>query len=478
MLDLAIKGGTVATPESVGDADIGVKDGKIVVIVQPGTGMPDAEHTIDASGKIVTPGGIEPHAHILTPVPPTWTGQEGVMTQAPEPATRAAVFGGTTTVIDFAFVRPDREILGAIERRTAQFRGQAYSDYAFHAMIPGPISDETLAQVGGAISGGVPSFKIFMTMGTLSGVDPPTKVDDGNLWALMKETARHGGMMAVHAEDEEIVVYNEQKLQRDGKDQWFNVHLAHNNLSEEVSFNTVIRLARSTGAAVNLLHVTAREGVAAIREARAQGMPVYGEALHHYLCFTSEDYKAQDGGIYHTYPSLKFPEDRDALWDGLIHGPIATVATDEWTTTYAAKTWGRTITSVCGGHAGIETRSIITFSEAYRKGRISIQRFVEVTSTNAAKILGLYPRKGALAVGSDADIVLWDPNVRKTITMADLHHDGDYSIWDGWDVEGWPVTTLLRGKVVVDGGELLGDPSDGEWLPRKIGSDVLAGPAC
>src|SRR5262249_21637538 len=176
--------------------------------------------------------------------------------------------------------------------------------------------------------------------------------------------------------------------------------------------------------------------------------------------------------------ALKLAADRDALWEGVQTGTISTIATDEYTTSYGVKTWGKTVTSVCGGHAGIETRAIIAFSEGYAKGRLSLARFVEVTATNAAKVLGLYPRKGVIAVGSDADLVQWDPTVRKRIALSDLHHDGDYSIWEGWEVEGWPVRTILRGKVIVEDGKLLGSPTDGQWLERHVASEMLARPVC
>jgi len=223
-------------------------------------------------------------------------------------------------------------------------------------------------------------------------------------------------------------------------------------------------------------HVTCAEGVAAIADARAHGQPVYGEVLHNYLCFTAEDYRKPDGGKYQTYPALKAEADRLALWEGLANGTLSTVATDEYTTSYQIKTQGKTIASACGGHAGIETRGMIAFSEGYATGRVSLERFVEVFSTNPAKILGMYPQKGALAVGSDADIVLWDPEIKKTIRLADLHHDSDYSIWEGREVTGWPVLTILRGRVMVEGGRLVGSPSDGQFLKRKMAPEVLPRP--
>ncbi len=283
--------------------------------------------------------------------------------------------------------------------------------------------------------------------------------------------------MAVHAEEDEIVTYMIDKLKREGRDQGHNLHLVHNNLSEDISFRKILRLAKHTEVGVYFVHATAREGVAAIAEARSEGQPVYGEALHNYLEFTCEDYKKPDGTLIHTYPAIKQAEDRDALIAGLLDGRLCTTATDEWTTYKDVKLWGQTVETVCGGHNGIETRLPVSFTKFVSDRQMSLQRFAAITSTNAAKILGLYPRKGAIAPGSDADLVLIDPNLKKTLTLGDLHADSDYSIWEGFECRGYPVMTILRGKAIVEDGKLVGSSSDGQWLPRKISPEVLARPA-
>jgi dihydropyrimidinase len=248
-------------------------------------------------------------------------------------------------------------------------------------------------------------------------------------------------------------------------------------MSEDLSYRRVLRVAEWTGAATYFVHVSAKEGLNAIREARGKGMPIYGETLHNYVTFNSENYKESDGMKYHTYPSLKSEEDRLALWDGLIKGGINSMATDEYCTDYSVKVQGRTIQDITGGHNGAETRVGITFSEGVSKLGMSLQRFVDVTSANAAKIMGYYPRKGAIAPGSDADIVLIDPSIRKTLSMDDIHI-GDYSIWEGRDIQGWPVTTILRGKVVVENGQFSGTLGSGQLIPRKIDADIRNRPAC
>ena len=356
-----------------------------------------------------------------------------------------------------------------VEGRRNVFRGHAYTDFAFHYILAGQVAPEVIGQIGEAVQEGIASFKIFTTF-------PGLRVPYGHLWAVFGEVAKHGGIMAVHAEDDDIVTYMTDKLTRERRDQGYNLHLVHNNLSEDLAFRKVIRLARHTEVGVYFVHTTAKEGVAAIAEARDQRLPVYGEALHNYLQFTCEDYKRPDGTAIHTYPAIKFAEDRDALQAGLMGGDLCTTATDEYTTYKNIKLSGDTIHTVCGGHNGIETRLPVAFTKFVSQQGMSLQRFAAITSTNAAKILGLYPQKGAIAPGSDADLVLIDPHLRKTITLADLHADSDYSIWEGFACQGYPVMTILRGKVIVEDGKLLGSSSDGRWLKRKVSADVLARP--
>lgn len=477
MLDLLLQGGTVVTPEEVGERDIGVQDGSIVAVTSPGTLPADAGRVIDARGKIVLPGGIEPHAHIAIPVPQAWAGRPEVMTQPPEAASRAAAFGGVTTIIDFAgdlnpipgAASSPESILQVVEGRRNVFRDHSYTDFAFHYILAGAVAPQVVGQIGEAVQEGIASFKVFTTF-------PGLRVPYGHLWAVFAEVAKHGGIMAVHAEEDDIVTYMTDKLTREGRDQGYNLHLVHNNLSEDLAFRKVIRLARHTEAGVYFVHTTAKEGVMAIAEARDQRLPIYGEALHNYLQFTCEDYKKPDGTAIHTYPAIKFADDRDALQAGLMQGDLCTTATDEYTTYKNVKLSGDTIHTVCGGHNGIETRIPVAFTKFVVQQGMSLQRFAAITSTNAAKILGLYPQKGAITPGSDADLVLVDPHLRKTLTLDDLHADSDYSIWEGFTCQGYPVMTILRGRVIVEDGKLLGSSSDGRWLKRKVAAGMLARP--
>ena len=473
MIDLIIRGGQVVSPGGVGDWDVAIQGEKIAALAQQGTLPGDVGRIIDATGKIVVPGGIEPHAHVGAPV----MHHPESETAPPDQVSRGALFGGTTTVTDFAICNRSTDILQAIEGKHARWRGNSYCDYSYHCTIRGDPSPDAMAQVAEAIQAGFPTFKIFTTNVTVRDEGERGMMGMGHISALMELVSSHNGLVLVHAEDDDIVQYMTHKLTEEERNQWFNVHEVHNNMSEDISFHRVLRVAQWVGAPAYFVHVSAREGVDAIREARSRGHAIYGETLHNYACFTYEDYKKPDGMKYHTYPSLKSEEDRLTLWNGLINGGISTMGTDEYCTDLSMKLEGRTINDVTGGHNGTETRMGITFSEGVSKKGMSLERFVDVTSANAARIMGYYPRKGAIAPGSDADIVLIDPAIRRPITMDDIHL-GDYSIWEGWEIQGWPVTTILRGKVVVENGQLLGKLGDGQFVPRKIAGDILSRPAC
>jgi dihydropyrimidinase len=477
MLDLIIRGGQVVTPDGAGEKDVGIQGEQIAVIAAPGALGLEAQRTIDASGKIVLPGGIEPHTHIGIPVPEFWAGKPEVFTQPPEAASRAAAFGGVTTFVDFAGSLPltpgespgSDPIMKQLEQRRVAFDGHCYTDYTFHFILAGDVQPNMIGEIGEAIQAGVASFKIFTTFNA--------RCPYGHLWEIFQQVSKHGGIMAVHAEEDDIVTYMEKKLKREGRDQGYNLHLVHNNISEDISFRKIIRLAEHTETGIYFVHATAKEGVEAVAEARLRQLPIYGEALHNYLEFTCDDYKKPEGTIIHTYPAIKYAEDRDALQQGLVDGPMCTTATDDYTTSKEVKLSGTTIDTVCGGHNGIETRLAVTYAKLAASGRISLERFADITSTNAAKILGMYPQKGAIAVGSDADIAVFDPGLHKMITLADLHSDADYSIWEGFQTQGYPVTTILRGKVIVEDGRLTGSTTDGRWLPRRVAPSVLARPA-
>jgi dihydropyrimidinase len=333
---------------------------------------------------------------------------------------------------------------------------------------------EFAGQLAEAIQAGYPTLKIFTTniLPSRSG----RMVDFGDIWEAFQVLAKEGGLGVIHAEDNDIVMHMYAKLIREGRVGYENLAEVHNTLSEDLSFRRIIRLAESVpGTALYMMHVSAATGVAAIREARAKGLPVYGESLHQYMLHTAEDYKLPNGQIYHTYPSLKSAEDQKALWDGTRMGAINCVATDELCCTLREKTMGRRIDDTTGGNSGVEPRLGVMYTEMVTRRGYSLSSFVDLVSTNAAKIMGLYPRKGAIAAGSDADLTILDPARRGKVRAEDLH-ETDYTPWEGHDIFAWPVVTVLRGKVVVENGRFLGHEGGGQYLKRKIASEIIAGP--
>jgi dihydropyrimidinase len=462
----------VVTPHGVGAYDVAIQRDRIVAVAAPGTLTGDVARTIDATGKFVVPGGIDPHTHCHWPVP--FPGTPGSLSAGPEQVSQAALFGGTTTLIDFAAWEAGEMLQQTIERRDNDWRGQCYTDYAFHVMLIGAPPPDVLDQIPEMIQAGFPSFKMFTTDITPS--RRGRRVLFGHIWEVLQRLAKHGGIGAIHAEDDDIVMYLYEKLTREGRTSFHNLAEVHNTLSEDLSFRRIIRLAELVGAALYMVHVSAASGVQAVQEARGRGVPIYGETLHQYANHTSDDYRQPNGQMYHTYPSLKGAEDAGALWDGMADGTISTVATDEVCTTLAVKTQGNKIDDTTGGNTGVEPRMGIIYTEGVVRRGFSLERFVNLTSANAAKILGLYPQKGAIAAGSDADIAIIDPTVRKTLRKEDLH-ESDYSPWDGWEIAGWPTMTIQHGKVVVEDGKLVSAPTEGRRLRRSISEAILRGPS-
>ena len=470
MIDIIIEGGKVVTPAGTGDWDVAISGEKIAAVAMPGTLSADGAKRIDASGKIVVPGGVEPHAHIGGPRQPERSGAE--------PVSLAAVHGGTTTVLDFATQIPGHDLHHALDEAAERWRGNAYTDYSYHPIFTRGASEAVIGQIGELVADGYASFKVFTTS-----IRPPSpqmqdnKTDFGRLAAIMEQVAAHGAILMIHSEDDDMVFYNYDRAAERNEWDWWHMHHVHSNLSEDVSFRRAIRLAALKSCPVYFVHVSAEEGVDAVAEARARGMPIYGETLHNYACFNADNYREDHGMKYHTYPSLKSPGDADSLWQGLCDGRLSTVATDLVSTTWEEKVRFKTVADVTGGHNGIETRMGIAYTEGVVKRGMSLERFVDITSANAAKIFGMYPQKGAIAGGSDADITIMDPSVSGPLSLDDLHLE-DYSIWEGWRIEGWPVTTILRGKVMVEDRKLVGSPSDGRLLRRRIDADTLRKPVC
>jgi dihydropyrimidinase len=472
MFELIIRGGDVVTPQGVVTCDIAVAGGTIVATAAPGSLATDsATRMIDASRHIVMPGGIDPHVHMHH----VWIKPDGspLVTAGPEHVGRAALFGGTTTLIDFAYWRDGASAAQAIESRDKDFVGKCPCDWAYHLMLHSEPPPEFSGQLVEAIQAGYPTLKIFTT-NILPG-RTGRMIDFGDVWEAFQALAKGGGLGVIHAEDNDIVMHMYAKLIRENRVGFEHLAEVHNQLSEDLSFRRILRLAESVpGTALYMMHVSAATGVGAIAEARRKGLPIYGETLHQYLLYSANDYKRPNGQIYHTYPSLKSETDQKALWHGTASDVIHSIATDELCCTLRDKTLGDRIDNTTGGNSGVEPRLGVMYTEMVVRRSYSLPRYVDLVSTNAAKIMGLYPRKGAIAVGSDADIVILDPARRGKVRAADLH-ESDYTPWEGHDIFAWPAITILRGKVMVENGEYFGSPNDGRYLKRKIASATLNG---
>jgi dihydropyrimidinase len=472
MLDLILRGGDVVTPEGVVRCDVAIQGETIAALTAPGTlSDGDAVRVIGAAGKILMPGGIDPHVHMQHP----FMAPDGTIlyTRGIDHVGKAALFGGTTTLIDFAYVTGERSVRQSIEARDADFAPKSCCDWAYHMMLNTDPPAPQLGELAEAIEAGYPTIKIFTT--NIWPHRTGRMLDFGDIWEVFKVLAKAGGLGVIHAEDNDIVMHMYAKLIGEGRVGFEHMAEVHNALSEDLSFRRVLRLAESVpGTALYMMHVSAATGVAAIGEARAKGLPIYGESLHQYMLHTAEDYKRANGQIYHTYPSLKSEADRQALWDGTLSGAINCVATDELCCSLREKTMGKRIDDTTGGNSGVEPRLAVMYTEMVERRGYSLRRYVDLVATNAAKIMGLYPRKGAIAVGSDADIAVLDPSRRGKVRKEDLH-ETDYTPWEGHDIFAWPVLTILRGKVVIENGQCYARDGQGRYLKRKIASEIVRG---
>jgi dihydropyrimidinase len=474
MFDLVIRSDRVVTPSGVGAHDVAIQGEKIAAIAAAGTfSAQHARRLIDAGGKIVMPGGVDPHVHCkwYSPQPDGTV----IYTDPPSVVSRAALYGGTTTLIDFARWTHGSTIQEAIARRHDDWRDQCYCDYSYHVMVEGALPPELFEQIGQAIRDGYPTVKIFTT-----DITPSRKgrmVDFGDIWEVFRVVARERGMCVMHGEDNDIVMHMYEKLIREGRVGFEHMAEVHNAMSEDMSFRRILAVAGHVpGIALYFMHVSAANGVQALREARGRGMAVYGETLHQYLMYTAEDYKRPNGQIYHTYPSLKSQADQDELWAGAADGTIHTVATDEVCCSLSVKTLGKRIDDTTGGNVGVEPRVAVMYTEMVGRRGYPLEKFVDLVSSNAARIMGLYPRKGALAAGADADVTVLDP-AKRTVLRKEMLHEQDYSPWEGHEVHAWPCLTLLRGKIAMEDGVLHAAPSDGRYLFRRMSDTVRGGAA-
>jgi dihydropyrimidinase len=317
MVDLLVSGGLVVTPDGTARLDVVVEGETIAAVVEPGAVEAGGARVLDATGKVVLPGGVEPHAHIFEPMYRGWSQGKQVWLQTPEGATRAAIFGGTTTVLSFAFMavhvtEQEFDARLAVEHRREVFTGRSYADFAFHPVLTGAPSDATIASVADAIAEGTSTVKLFTT--DLTTGQAGVRIDNGSAFEVLQACAEHGALVMVHAEDDDLIKHMEAKLRREGRNGLENVHLVHTLLGEELAVRAYARMAAEAGAALYIVHVGGREPLRAIAEARAAGRPVYGEVLHNMLCFSTEDYAKPGGAKYHIAMGLKEPGNHEPLW--------------------------------------------------------------------------------------------------------------------------------------------------------------------
>src|SRR5438552_8182449 len=391
MFDLIVTAGKAVMPSGSADpADIGVSGGKIAAIGGLGSlaGI-GAARIIDAAGQIVIPGGVDPHIHCSSPIP--FPGRnEDMLSAPPEQVSRAALHGGTTTLLDFAPCPADQPLQQSIELRKREWAGACYCDYGFHLLLHGKLSQGVLDPLPEAIQDGHASVKMFTT-----DIRPNRQgrmVQFGDIWEVLKILGASGGIAAIHAEDNDIIMHMYEKLIREDRVGFEIMAEVHNTLSEDLSFNRVIRLAENVeGASLYMVHVSAATGVAALEASRTKGFPMYGETLHQYLMYNAEDYKRPGGQMYHTYPSLKYPEDQKRLWGATNRGAIQVIATDELCCPIRIKLQGSRIDDTTGGNSGVEPRVGLMYTNMVSKRGYSAEHFVDMISSNAARIMGLYP---------------------------------------------------------------------------------------
>ena len=467
--DLVIRGGTVVTAADTIRADVGVRGGVIVAVADSLAG---AAKTIDASGLLVLPGGIDSHVHFAQP------SGESVMADGFESGTRSAIAGGNTTVLPFAVQPRGESLRRVVQDYHRKADDQAYCDYGFHLIITDPTPTLLGQELPALVGDGYTSFKVFMTYDDMV-------LNDRQLLDVFDCARGCGALVMVHCEGYDSIKFMVERLERAGNSHAYYHSVSRPEVVEREAAHRAISHAELVDVPLMIVHVSGRQAMEQIRWAQQRGLKVYGETCPQYIALTADDLKGlnmdETGGKYVCSPPPRDHASWDAIWEGLRGGVFQTFSSDHCPFRYddpkgklSAK--GRTsFRWVPNGIPGVETRLAILFSKGVVEGRISLNEFVALTSTNHAKMYGLYPRKGSIAPGFDADIVIWDPNRKETIRQEILHHGADYTPYEGMAVTGWPVMTILRGSLAMEEGRILGAPTDGKFLIRAL--SPYAGPS-
>lgn len=462
-MNYVIKGGTVVSPHGRQKVDVMISNGKVTALGDS-THFP-ADRIIDASGKIVIPGGIDPHVHIESP----YMGRKGGDDYYT--ASVAAAIGGTTTFIDFVKPSGDTPKPELAKKRIAMAKDRgAVVDFSFHVVLNGA-TPENIQAIPELVEMGMPSFKMYTTT---------TK--DGDIYELMRAIHASGGLPYIHAENAGIIEYLTAKAVAEGRGDWINQAYTHPNISEEEAICRMAMFAHSLGMPVFIAHISTHEGAAVLKKAKKKGFPLYGETCPHYLMLTEEKLREEDGFLYMQTPPLRHKEDNAALWEALAARSLYSTSTDHASFSRyekamdlkkdAAGKYIKEFTKVTNGVPGIEMRLPILIN-GVSENKLSWEDLVFVNSYAPAKIFGFYPRKGLIEPGADADIVLVDPQKERIVTNSTLHMKVDYAVFEGMVCKGWPVMTMQKGEIIAENGEFVGTRGHGEFFKRKLDPSVM-----
>ena len=454
-LKTLIKNGTIVTDGDIFSADLLI-DGEKIAEIGPGLSAPDAR-VVDAEGKLVFPGFVDAHTHFDLPVSGTVTADDF------ESGSECALLGGTTCVVDFATQDFGETLAQALKHWHEKADGKASCDYAFHMAIS-QWTPQVREEMADMVRQGIPSFKIYMTYGN--------QVSDEEIYEILTEAKALGALVCVHCENHGIIQARIKELMADGRTAPASHPLAHPDQSEAEAIHRLLTIAALVDVPVMVVHLTSKAGLKEIKKARKRGQTVYTETCPQYLLLEDSVYEKPrfEGAKFICSPPIRKKKDRKALWRGLERGDIQLVSTDHCTFTMAQKEVGKNdFSKIPGGVPGVEERVGLLLTCGVGDGCLSLPEAVELLSGNPARLYGLYPRKGSLQPGSDADVVLWDPTVRRVLRDESVHTKARYTAYRGMELQGAAETVFLRGEVVVDHGELV-NAHRGVFVPRKAGN--------
>ncbi len=452
--DMIVKDGIIVTASDKFKADLGIKDGKIVEMAFE-LNEQGAE-IVDACGKYVFPGGIDPHTHMDMPFGGTFSSDDF------KTGTIAAACGGTTTIVDFAIQGKGATLKEATDTWRKKADGNAVIDYGIHISIT-DMNDAIMNEIPEIIKAGYSSFKLFMTYDGL-------RVDDGTLLKTLIKVNENGGLTCVHAENYYVIDYNTKKLLSEGKIEPIYHALSRPDLAEGEAAGRAIKLAKIANAPLFIVHNSCEASISEIARARAEGYPIMGETCPQYMLLSEDNYREPNfnGAKYVMSPPLRDKKNWPTVWKALKDNTVQLVATDHCPFFMKQKEMGKeSFAKIPNGAPGVELRMSLMYTYGVAEGQFDLNRFVQVTSTNAAKAYGMYPQKGTIAIGSDADLVVFDANVETTVTQSMLHENVDYTPYEGFKLKGFPVTTISRGTVVAKDGKFVGKEGAGEFIVRK-----------